>query len=285
MEGESHQFWTAEIYQSRIADAGLMIRHAAGSPASEEIAVYLNCCAGADPDGTAVILGMTPELRCMAAGHFRKLVSIDCSEVAIQLYSDWLPQHLRAKETVICGRWTELSSLVDGPVSVVLGDGVVGNLSGPGETLSLLEEIRTVLAPAGCCVMRNAIVNTGVIPARYEFSRLLMDFRSGLIDAAEFAFSTRMLGFYECVYDTRAEMLDNAITYGLLDAMRDAGDLSDEEWEALGRYRFMGRNYFPSNETWRSLLVAAGFGNVVQRGLRGKLWYEYYPVHVFGPGL
>ncbi|MES2657847.1 MAG: class I SAM-dependent methyltransferase [Verrucomicrobiota bacterium] len=275
--------WTPEIYQSRIANHSARTRHPAGSPSAEEIGGYSEACDGADSGGTALVLGMTPELRIMAARRFRKVVAIDSSEVAINLFADWLPESLRKKEKVIHGLWTDLDHHLTGPVAVVLGDGIVGNLPGYGTTVSVLKSFRKWLAPGGRCVMRNVIVMRDVATGRFRFTRLLEDFRAGRIDAAEFGFTARILGFHDVAYDPDREVLDNARVYAELDAMERAGDFSAEEASAIARYRFMGTNYFPSEQSWRELLAAAGFSPPENQRNCGKLWNDYYPVQSFFP--
>ncbi len=280
---ENQNHWTPEIYESRIVDAVRGTRHAGGSPGADEILGYQSGFAHVDASSTAIVLGMTPELRISAARSFRRLLSIDLSEVAISLYTGWLPEDLRTKETIVRGNWTELPALIDQPVGVVLGDGIIGNLAGPEEALSLLTAIREALAPGGCCVMRNVILPEGLDPGRFEFDQLLSDFRSREIDSAEFGFCSRMLGFHRTSYDKAREILDNAATFSQLDAMADQGKLSEVEKEALSRYRFTGSNFFPGEPTWNGLLASAGFSMPERQIPSGKRWSEFYQVQEFHP--
>ena len=69
--------WTEEIVQSRVMDGQKQLRYSAGSPNKEEVELYAkylphNCEVG-------VVMGMTPELRNMAAEHCDLLISIDIS--------------------------------------------------------------------------------------------------------------------------------------------------------------------------------------------------------------
>jgi hypothetical protein len=273
--------WTPEIYQARIADAGSRRRHAAGSPSSDEIASYLAACGGADFGGSALVLGMTPELREMAARHFRNVISVDASADAIALLGGWMPEELRSRETVIQGLWTELDRHLSKPVAVVFGDGIVGNLSNSAGTRAFLTGIRDQLAPGARCVMRNIVVMNGILVEEFAFPKLLEQFRGGTLDEAEFAFTARILGFYRQAWDGETGILDNSRVYAELDAMASEGLLTVSESAALNRYRFTGTNYFPTELMWRADLHAAGFSEPVTWPGSGKLWNRYYPVQSF----
>lgn len=273
--------WTRETYQARIENVDARRRHAAGSPSDEEIGMFHAACEGADLSGTALVLGMTPELRVLAAKHFRRVLSVDASQTAIDLFAAWLPAELRAKETIIHGQWSDLDRWLQGPVSIVLGDGILGNLTNFETAAQILKVLNKVMSPGARCVMRNVIVMERLEIDRFRFLSLQNDFRSGLIDAAEFGFSARMLGFFDVAYDHSTEVLDSARAYTELDAMQRAGTLSAAEVSAINRYRFMGSNYFPLEASWTQLLLATGFGQATTMPLRGKLWHAFYPVQWF----
>ena len=103
----------------------------------------------------------------------------------------------------------------------------------------------------------------------------------GHIDAAEFGFSSRMLGFHDVVYDIRREVLDSERVYVELDELAKTGALKTSEVIALNRYRFMGTNYFPSEAKWEKLLHSTGFNNANTIPPGEKLWHGYYPVQWF----
>lgn len=275
--------WDEKTYLSRIGDSGKRIRHAAGSPTGPEIDSYAAGCDRMDPDGTVLVLGMTPELRELAARRFAKTLAIDHSEIAIGLFHDWLPEELREKETIIRGCWTSLEDHLDGPLAGVLGDGTVANLPDREAGRGFLSGIASVLAPDGVCVMRNVMIPEPFDPGRYRFGRLLDEFRHGRIDAAEFGFTARLFGFHETHYHPETESLDNAGLYADLDAMNASGNFSEEEWQAIARYRFGGKNFLQTRRDWITLLDEAGFGEPTGHSPSGKLWYEYYPVESFLP--
>lgn len=275
--------WTPEIYQARIDDRETRRRHAAGSPSPVEIGAYLAACDGLPADGGALVLGMTPELREMAVCRFAGVVSVDASETAIQLYSDWLPEEFRSRERVIRGNWADVAELPIGRVHVILGDGIVGNLAGISETIRLLAMLRPMLLPGGRCVMRNVILPADLELARFGFDRLLDEFRLGQLDEAEFGFCSRMLGFHQNAYHSDVEILDNSSVYQRIDGMCETGELNGREAAALARYRFMGRNFFPSETTWGRILKEAGFGDPVTHPAETRLWSSFYQVQSFAP--
>ena len=275
--------WTPEIYQARIEDRASRTRHAGGSPSPMEIHAYHAACEGLPENGTALVLGMTPELRAMAAARFQSVVSVDASETAMGMFADWIPVDLRSRERLILGDWNEAAGLLDGGVDVVLGDGIIGNLAGYEASVELLKSLGGLLNPGGRCVMRNVFVPCGFDTVARCFERLLDGFRRDRIDAAEFGFVSRMFGFHSSAYDESAEILDNAVVYRLLGEMRGAGQLDDREWEALERYRFMGRNYFPAERTWRAIIAESGFSEPLTHPGEQRLWAEFYPVQSFAP--
>ncbi|MEO5915693.1 MAG: class I SAM-dependent methyltransferase [Luteolibacter sp.] len=275
--------WTSEIYQSRIADPATRSRHPAGSPCAAEIECYLSACDGVDFNGTALVLGMTPELRNMALRNFKRVISVDSSRVAINMFSDWVSEELRGNETVVHGSWADPKVFQGRECSVVFGDGISANLTDYSSALATLEVIASALAPGGRFVMRNVLVCSGIVVERFQFGRLLEEFRAGEIDEAEFGFSSRMLGFHDRAYDIEREILDCSLVYEHLDRMAAEGLLTEVEAAALSRYRFMGTNYFPREESWIKLLAAAGFGAPETHPPRGKLWNEYYPIQSFSP--
>ena len=275
--------WTPEIYQARIEDRSARIRHAGGSPSPMEIHAYQAACEGLPENGTALVLGMTPELRTMAAARFQSVVSVDASATAMEMFADWMPEDLRSRERLILGNWNEVVGLLDHKVDVILGDGIIGNLGGFDPTVELLSTLRGLLHPGGRCVMRNVFVPRGLDPDTRSFEGLLEMFRAGRLDASEFGFVSRMLGFHRFAYDGSAEILDNAVVFRHLGELRRAGLLGDGEWQALERYRFMGRNFFPAERTWRAILAEAGFSDPVTHPGERRLWAEFYPVQSFSP--
>ncbi|MFT4176964.1 MAG: hypothetical protein QM627_09945 [Luteolibacter sp.] len=272
--------WDKKTYHQRIESIVHRTRHAAGSPHGEELIRYREACGDLNPAVPALVLGMTPELREIAARHFEKTFAIDHSRDAIELFSDWLPEELSGRETILHGCWTTLESHLSSPLIAILGDGIIGNLSGPEATLGFLRQLHALLADGGLCVMRNIILTPDLNPEDYRFEKLLSRFRDRQIDAAEFGFTSRILGFHDEAYSQETETLDNAIVYTRLDAMRENGELDDVEWNALSRYRFSGKNYFPTSGNWETLIEEAGFQKPRHLPTQGKLWHAFYPLHV-----
>ena len=62
-------------------------------------------------NSAAIVLGMTPELRIMAAEKFAQVVSVDQSNEAIGLYEDWLSAGDRRKENIFRVEWGALDAI------------------------------------------------------------------------------------------------------------------------------------------------------------------------------
>lgn len=217
----------------------------------------------------------------MAAEHFERTFAVDASEVAIDMFSDWLPDELRGKETVLHGRWDALSTLLPVPADAVFGDGITGNLGNFNGAVEVFKAVRSVLSASGRVVMRNVVVPEDAATGPYAFPQLLEDYRAGIIDAAEFGFTARILGFHDSAYDTATTTLDSAQVYSRLDAMGDT--LDPDEIAALGRYRFLGSNYFPDRAEMNRMMAVAGFDAASEHPVGDKLWHRYYPVQSFAP--
>ena len=75
--------WNEEVYQSRINNASQFLRFEAASPNVEEIKQYRDYAFSITRDNSrqprALVLGITPELRCMAAAAGFELISADRS--------------------------------------------------------------------------------------------------------------------------------------------------------------------------------------------------------------
>ena len=67
--------WTKEIVKARVMNGEKHVRYAAGSPNQKEIDQYAQYLPKHCEIG--VVMGMTPELRNMAATHCDLLLSID----------------------------------------------------------------------------------------------------------------------------------------------------------------------------------------------------------------
>jgi len=277
--------WTPRSLHARIADAASRKRFAGGSPDAAELRAYAGELEGLDPDGAAVVLGMTPELRALAAARFASVLAVDASPDAIALYRDWLPREQRQRESVVCAPWRRLGELVQElhpPVRVVLGDGVFGNVEGGEAHRELLAAIRGALAPGGRFVTRHA-----AYPTDYDFeantaARLLEGFRRGELDAAELGFGMRMTGHAAAAWRRADGRLRNAPIFRWCERARARGGISDAEHAAIQRYHFEGDNTVLPQDAWEALLEGAGF-RWRKHTLRGRHWYAYYPVYAAEP--
>lgn len=269
--------WGDESLRARIADPSRRLRHPAGSPDATEVAAYAAALPVGIP-GPIVVLGMTPELRALAARRAERTIAVDVSERAIALYGGWLTPAERALETVVLADWRRLADIVDEPAAAVIADGAFGNLPDEDAHAELLATIRAVLSPEGRFVTRHALIPRGVRLADHSADALLARFRAGEIDEAEFGFGTRLLGHHACCYDPRSGRLDNAKLFAEVDAARERGDLTAAEHAAICRYRFDGDNCILDQDRWERLLSECEL-RFSSADLRGREWYSYYPVY------
>jgi hypothetical protein len=120
--------WDPITLRARIEDGSGRRRYAGGSPDETEIAAYATALPSHLQDGTALILGMTPELRRLALRGYRSIVSVDINPQAIALYRDWIEPPDPLRERIVQADWMTLADVVAMPVQAVLGDGVFGNV-------------------------------------------------------------------------------------------------------------------------------------------------------------
>jgi len=271
--------WTEEIVQSRVMDGQKQLRYSAGSPNKEEVELYAkylphNCEVG-------VVMGMTPELRNMAAEHCDLLISIDISQAAIEIYRDWLKPEFQQKEKIIHGDWNDLEHFLDTKPGFIIGDGIFGNITPLVQYTSLLKSIRAMLPDTGSFITRQCLMPDDVITnINYHKSTLIKNFRKGMMDEAEFGLSMRLQGYAEQVYDKETALLNNKKVFEFIEIDYKNDLLSDKEYQIIHRYFFQGINSLPTKKVWEQLLTEAGFSFEYQE-LTGKNWYEWYPIYYF----
>lgn len=271
--------WNPATLASRIADVRRRQRHAGGSPNHAEVAGY-DAALGHDLDfsGTALVLGMTPELRVLALARFASLITVDCNPHAIELYRDWIEPADQKRETIVQADWFSLPDIVATPVSALFGDGVFGNLPDLAAHVRLLDAISAVLSPTGRFATRMAVIPDGFNPTEHCADRLLERYRAREIDYAEFGFGIRLVGHYATCYDPCTFLLDNAKLFGQCDVRHAAGELSDAEHAAIRHYYFGGFNCILPQCAWERALTTGGWKFQLHR-CQGKTWYHYYPVY------
>lgn len=274
--------WNRPTLEARIADAARRQRHEAGSPNSEEITRYRELLLDGPRPRRVIVLGMTPELRGMALTAVDRVIALERSPDAIALYRDWVPAADRRREWILQAEWFDLDRLLREPVDVVLGDGVFGNVLTMEGHRRLLAVLRAVLGPDGRIVLRQALVPRGFDPEARTAERQIEAFRAGRLSAAEFGFGMRLWGCYAEAYDPARGLLDNRVVFARYADWRDAGRLTDEEWSAIQRYYYGGRNMILSQEDWEALLTESGLV-FAARPLTGRAWYDYYPVYACRP--
>lgn len=271
-------YWTKKTFLSRINDPARHERYAAGSPDSCEIGLYKLALSEAENFDTSVVLGMTPELRNLAATCFNNIITIDENEEAIELFRDWLSRDSKKKENIINGSWFDLEQHITKPVDAVLGDGVFGNLPNLACHQELLSIIARLLHDKGRFVTRKALIPKHFNSAKHDFETLLQRFRCGEIDDAEFGFGMRLVGHYSNCYNQSNYILDNAKIFANCEAAYRDGLLKKDEIEAINRYYFSGKNCILPQEVWEDILTQEGFDFRIHQS-KGKSWYEYYIIY------
>jgi hypothetical protein len=270
--------WTTNALASRIKDAGKRQRFEAGSPNETEIAAYALDLPGTFSMKAAVILGMTPELRLLAANRFHRVICIDRSCGAIELYRDWVRKEDGKPEEIIHADWLDLPKLLKTPVAAILADGVFGNLLTVDEHLRLLDCVRSSLSPNGRFITRKAVIPEGFVPEENDRKNLVKQFRGGVLGEAEFGFGMRLLGHYHCCYDSKTYLLDNKKLFFECDEDLRAGRLTEHELALIRRYYFEGKNCIVPQKLWERLLAECGFEFKIHI-CRGRAWYQYYEVY------
>lgn len=265
--------WDKNTLRARVADQARRVRHEAGSPSAPEIAAY----ARALPDGrreSAVVLGMTPELRALALSRFTRVVSIDISPEAVAAFGDWPAG--REREEIVQADWWDLPQHAH-EVDAVLTDGGFPNSEDVEAVGELLTCVRDVLRPGGRLVTRHPVVPEGLDLEANSHPELVARYRRGDLDPTEFGFGMRLLGHLRCCWD--GEYLDNAKLFA---EIADDETLTAPERALVGRYVFHGRNVLLPAGDWERLLVDSGFEFAVEV-LTGRDWHAYYPVYAASP--
>ena len=274
--------WNKEVYRSRINNAGQFLRFEAASPNTEEIEQYRDYALSIARDNSrqlrALVLGMTPELRCMAAEAGFELISADNNPDAIATYQGWLQEPARSQEKIIRSDWAALCEQISGGVDVILGDGVFGNIPGLESHRELLQELISLLNPGGGIVLRQALIPRGFPVDDHESMMLLDKYRAGQLSDGEFGLAMRLWGMSRLAYNPDTCLLDNKIVYDHYDSLRQSGIITPAELEVIRRYYFAGKNMILTQDCWEEMLVSAGLNFEVQP-LTGRDWYSYYPVY------
>ncbi|MEZ4599748.1 MAG: class I SAM-dependent methyltransferase [Syntrophotaleaceae bacterium] len=272
--------WSTEIVNSRICDAAGRKRYAAGSPDLEEVEAYSRCL----PENSriGVVLGMTPELRNLAARHCIQLICIDHSGSAISTYRDWLSPSLAAREHIIQGDWNDLKNVLPEPADFILGDGIFGNVVPFADYSSLLGLISSALSPRGCFVTRQCLMLEGIPENGQHRQWLLKRYRNKDLDEAGFGLSMRLHGYADMAYDRETSILDNKKVFAAIEADFQAGFFQLSEYQIIRRYFFQGLNSIPSKENWETMLKANNF-RFERQCCKGKYWYQYYSIYSCRP--
>ncbi|MBN2215593.1 MAG: hypothetical protein JW723_15280 [Bacteroidales bacterium] len=277
-------FWDRSVLSTRIADPETRTRYEAGSPGRDEVGLYQSCLlsglrAGNLSGKRILVLGMTPEIRTMALGGGANLVSIDCSQDAIDMYRDWVPAQFAANETIICGSWWDAGRCVTSLVDVVMGDGVFGNILSVEKHIEIIGILRDLMADGGIMVFRKAMLPDDFDIDAYDAGLLIEKYRTGALSDAEFGFSMRLWGNYKNAYNPETFILDNSKTFRLYEKWMKEGILTEKEYACICHYFFKGKNMILSQRKWENILESEGCSYELHQ-LKGKDWYAYYPVYL-----
>ena len=285
MDNNLTNYWDNESLRARIADPYRRIRYEAGSPNSHEIECYGYCLSkgfrlGAKKaDGWhIVVLGMTPELRQMAHKMSCAVTCVDVSEEAIKLYCDWICEEDRIKENIVQADWIRLPDVLNKPADAIIGDGVFGNMTSLEDYTRVLRALRESLGRDGFLVLRTIMVPSNFTANKHAAQQLLKRFRAGELTEAEFGFGMRIFGSCSDAYNVQTFLLDNKEVFLRYEDWFKKGILSESEYAAIRRYYYAGPNLIPPQTVWETMLLEEGF-TFQQYTLKGKMWYEYYPIY------
>lgn len=276
------QGWDLETLQRRIANPASRRRWAGGSPDPHEIEGYASLMPPAHRRKLAVVLGMTPEVRALALQAFDRVISIDCSVEAHEMYRDWVPTHARQREQRIIGDWNSPPPEILGCADAVFGDGILGNCAHETAAIDLLRCIRTLIHDEGILITRHACYPPTFAGMRHGVPDLLAAFARDVIQDEELGFGLRLAGHVDVAWDSQTCLLDCGMVYRRLDKMMRDGALSREIYAFAQRYHFAGRNWIPDESRWQQALGQAGW-QARRYELSGREWYRYYPLYSCRP--
>jgi SAM-dependent methyltransferase len=276
-------YWNLNTLKARIASRTGRSRFEAASPDEPEVQQYrryLLDATGATERSRrqVVVLGMTPELRRMAAAVGCRLVSVDSNHDAIRLFRDWMPDDKQGNEEIICCDWSDLPEHLHSDIAAVLGDGVFGNVLTVAGHTALLQALGRVLRRDGVLIVRQAMIPEAFCMEEHEASHLLESFRAAKISAPDFGMGMRLWGSFGRAYNARTQLLDNGIVFARYRDWLERGKLTVYEYDILMRYYYGGKNMLLPQRDWEALLTGAGFSHVC-KPLSGRKWYEYYPIY------
>lgn len=268
--------WDKTTLLARIADIDKKVRHAGGSPDNIEIMAYAKALIGTERQKTAVVLGMTPELRALALDRFERVTSVDNNPESIALYRDWVKYPER--EQIIQASWLSLNTILHTRPIAVLGDGIFGNLPDLNAHRQLLELLRDILADGGRLVTRMAMIPEGFDAVANSADKLIHKFRQNELTEEEFGFGMRLMGHHQHSYDPVTFQLNNDRIFAACQEDLQRGRLSSHEHGIILRYRSPGSNVILPQREWEKLLKETGFRFVAHQCV-GKDWYRYYVIY------
>ncbi len=272
--------WDCKTLTARVSDFKALQRFAGGSPNSAEVAAYAAGFPPALETGACLVLGMTPELRKLAASRSNSFVTVERNPDAIELYRDWLNTDMQRKERIISAEWLTLGTLdlPEAPCAAVIGDGIFGNLPNLTAHRALLRQITSRLHSEGRFITRKALATTLSQEEASTPDMLIRQYRQHEIDEAEFGFGMRLRAFLDTCYNAVTYELDNRTIFQQCSNLHRSQQLTDQEYTIVKRYYYGGTNCILPQEVWEQTLKECGFSFRIHR-LKGKTWYAYYPVY------
>lgn len=275
--------WDSKTLNARIEDINKRLRYEAGSPNVEEIECYGRFMRKAFQltrvkiNRHVVMLGMTPELRNLALDMGCRVTCVDNNTESIKMFKDWVSENHRLNEQIINADWFSLKDVLDIPADAIIGDGVFGNILSMEDYRRLLRVFSNSIKSEGFIILRTIMIPRDFNLDSHKAERLLSRFRTGEINEAEFGFGMRIFGSYAEACRENF-LLDNKAVFVRYEDWFNKGILSKSEYEVIQRYYFRWHNLIPPQDIWETMLTEEGFA-FQQYSLKGKLWYEYYPVY------
>ncbi len=272
--------WSKSDHQARIVKTGH--RHRAGSPAGREIDCYRHemlKALDAAQSHRVLVLGMTPELRQLAADADAQVTSIEMSREAIDIYNDWVTPDI--DETIIQDNWLALDPSDHGSFGAILGDGVFPNLLTVKHQSALMEKLAQCLAPAGSIITRHPVLPGENELGNLHWKFLVEKFRNAEICEDAFGLSMRLWGTSHCEGVMRDGLLDNAASFAQIEDMYKRSDITIKEYEIARRFQYFGKNLFMHFGAFEKL--AEDFGmEITDHNVSDGFWSQYYLMLTIG---
>jgi hypothetical protein len=203
-------------------------------------------------NGTALILGATPELADLALGEGLRVVSVDRSAGMFAAAARRRGLSDPARETWIVGDWLDMGAIARGSMDVVLGDASLNNV--PHRQIpALLDEIARITRTGSLISLRQIVLPDAAV-AEYEFAEALAALRAGSISLHDFDRIVRFYSFHSAAFDPGRHLLDACRVFEAIREKRNSGELNGDEFDFLmKRYSEIKHTVYRLSEQQRQL--------------------------------